>query len=485
MLDNNPFADYYHFLNIMTPDLNTFSKDKLLRRMMINKSGEPTFNFWLANKYRSLNKKPSLSVKKIMGGHYVSEHDATLSFFRYSSNPLDEKNKYSVIPFHRGVVRNLPDSLLKNKIVIVGPNYLLKSADYFWTPFDREGIRASRLNIIANQVDSLIDEKTVYQIPKIVTYILSLLIALSLALTISRVNPARGLLITLLSIFFALLISYLLFVVFGFWLYTAHIILAIFIAYYILVPFRAIAEYQRRFAIQEETKLIKKVESLKRNFISLMSHDLKTPVAKIVGQADILLRVENNPGSEMSRGLKQIIETTRELNHFISSILDLTKIESKDIVIKKVSKDVNTIIEAAIKKLSFEANSKKIKIEQTLGPLYPIQIDVRLIDRVISNLLENAIKYSGDECLINVKTWDDNKWVYIQISDDGVGIKEEDLEHIFDKFYRVKNDANHSIKGTGLGLYLVKYFIDIHGGEISVHSNWGEGTTFLIKLKNI
>jgi signal transduction histidine kinase len=98
--------------------------------------------------------------------------------------------------------------------------------------------------------------------------------------------------------------------------------------------------------------------------------------------------------------------------------------------------------------------------------------------------VENAIKYAGKGKTIGIKTWDDADWVYLEIKDNGVGIGEEDLLHIFDKFYRVKNDSTHAIKGSGLGLFLVKYFIELHNGVISAHSKLGEGTSFIIKLKN-
>ena len=104
--------------------------------------------------------------------------------------------------------------------------------------------------------------------------------------------------------------------------------------------------------------------------------------------------------------------------------------------------------------------------------------------RVISNLVENSVKYSGAGSVVQVTTWDDEKWVYIEIKDNGVGIPAEELSNIFEKFYRIKNDANHSIKGTGLGLYLVKYFVELHGGTISVDSIIGEETKFLVKLVN-
>jgi len=289
--------------------------------------------------------------------------------------------------------------------------------------------------------------------------------------------------ITIGLILGAIVFSYILFITLGLWLYITHIILTIFVVYYIWVPFRAIGEYQRRYAIQEETKLIKKVENLKQNFISLMSHDLKTPVAKIAGLADVM-KQKFSGNDDLNKDLSTIIESTKDLNKFITSILDLTKIESRNLDLKKAPKDINPIIQNIVNGLVFEAADKKIHFELDLSPLYPVQIDVSLIIRVISNLIENAIKYSGENSTITIKSWDDEKWIYVKIQDNGIGINENDIEHIFDKFYRVKNDASHSIKGTGLGLYLVKYFVELHGGRISAESSIGEGTVFNIMLKN-
>src|SRR5690606_27324367 len=157
-------------------------------------------------------------------------------------------------------------------------------------------------------------------------------------------------------------------------------------------------------------------------------------------------------------------------------ILDLTKIESQNLTLRKESKDVNKIIEGILEKLEFEADSKEMQLESELSPLYPIQIDSVLINRVISNLVENALKYAGKGKTVSVKTWDDDQWVYIEIKDNGVGVGPDDIAHIFDKFYRVKNDSTHSIKGSGLGLYLVKYFIELHNGVISATSELGVGT---------
>ena len=461
----------------------SFARDDVCRRAILNISGEDSLHLWAANQYRKKLGKRPLDSNSILGSYYVREADATFSLFRYPINPAKPGDKLVTVPFHRVVVGNFPKDFFKDKIVVIGSQYLSNSSDFLLTPFNKEKYSASKLSIHANIIASLVDDKTVLRISSIYTDILSILVALLLSWGISKLKPTTGLALTMSTMVGVFGLTYILFTGMGLWLNLTHIVLTIFIVYYIWVPFRAIGEYQRRYAFQEEAKLLKKVDSLKQNFISLMSHDLKTPVAKIAGIADIL-KVQYDNGLEQKNHLDSIINATKELNKFITSILDLTKIESQNLNLRLASKDVNTIIESVVSTLKFEASRNNIKIESQLEPLYPITIDIDLINRVISNLVENAIKYSGPGKSVSVKTWDDEKWVYIEIRDNGIGIPEKDLEHIFDKFYRVKNDSVHSIKGSGLGLYLVKYFIELHGGTITASSIVGEGTQFMVKLKN-
>ena len=264
-----------------------------------------------------------------------------------------------------------------------------------------------------------------------------------------------------------------------------HILFSLFLLFTIFgCLFGQLGSIKEDMPFKKRTKLLKKIENLKQNFISLMSHDLKTPVAKIAGLADNMLTQRQFVAIEGEKNLQAIVDSTKELNKFITSILDLTKIESRNLTLNMVNKDINNTIESVINNLQFEASNKFITVEKELGPLYPIQFDPDLMNRVLSNLIENAIKYSGEDSRVWIRTWDDDKWVYVEIEDDGVGIPAGDIESIFEKFYRVKNDASHLIKGTGLGLYLVKYFIELHGGQISVSSELGQGTKFQIKLKN-
>ncbi len=473
--------DIGYYLGQLYKDQLVFSKDEVVRRAILNISGEDSLHLWTAKRYREIKKLPPIDATAYKGAYYNSEADANFALFKYAGNPIN--SDLQVIPFHRVVVGNFPKNFFKDKIVLVGPQYLSNSSNFIQTPFEKDSARTPKLNVHANVIDALISERTILSVEDYVTQIAAVLIAIILSFIISRVQPVKGLMITILLIMGILLMSYLAFVTMGWWIKLSHLVLSIFVVYYIWVPFRAIEEYQTRYAIQEETKLLKQVDNLKQNFISLMSHDLKTPVAKIAGIADILTIKFNNT-TEQKELIDNIVNSTKELNNFINSILDLTKIESQNLTIKRESRDINKIIEGIVGKLEFEANAKNITLEAELSPLYPIQIDTVLMNRVISNLIENAIKYAGKDKIVSVKTWDDPNWVFIEVKDNGVGIGAEDLAHIFDKFYRVKNDSTHAIKGSGLGLYLVKYFIELHNGVISASSELGQGTSFIIKLKN-
>jgi signal transduction histidine kinase len=473
-----------HSLSVINKDHDVFSKDDVTRQAVLSVSNEPTIHLWIANEFRALQEKPKLVVDKIFGSHYVREADAFFSYFRYYTAPLNTNGKIKRVSFHRALVGNLPRGFFTDKIVLLGSNYISGTNDYLQTPFSRDEKKSSKLSVHANIIQSLIKEKMIEQVPRWVTLVASVILGLFMIYVISVLSPVRGLMIALGTFLGTIFCAYLIFCLFGEWIQITEILISIFVVYYIGVPFRAINEYQRRYKIQEEAKLIKKVESLKQNFISLMSHDLKTPVAKISGLADMGIRNISNT-VEVKKILGSITDSTKELNNFISAILDLGKIESSELRLNITTKDINAIIENVTEGLMFEAGVQTVEIRTQLGPLYPIEMDPDLIKRVISNLVENAIKYSGKGSFIEIKTYDDSKWVYMEIKDNGVGIKEGDLPHIFDKFYRVKNDASHKIKGTGLGLYLVKYFVELHEGSIAVESQTGQGTKFIVKLKNV
>ncbi len=466
---------------LINVDGEVFAKDSVHRKAILDISGEDSLHLWLSNKIRARSGLEENKSKFVWGAYYNNDADATFVNYSHLVDLGRANEEFIQIPFYRVLNGAIPPDFFKDKIVFIGPQYSSNSDDFVLTPYSKEK-KTSKLMLHASMVHSLSQGKTLFPISGVFTDILALFLAIGLSFVISKVQPTRGLLVTIALIGSVVVIAYVSFVFLGAWLKIAHVLLSVFIVYYIWIPYRAIVEYQTRYAIEEESEMLKKVENLKQNFISLMSHDLKTPVAKIAGMADNLkMKMQSESDATI---IDNIIKSTQELNQFITSILDLTKVESQNLNLNLSSKDVNKIIEAVVDKLTYEMETKNIELELELEPLYPIQLDQNLIHRVISNLVENAIKYSGKGSKISVRTTDDEDWVTIEISDNGAGIKPEDLTHIFEKFYRVKNDSTHKIKGSGLGLYLVKYFIELHKGTISVQSELGKGTTFTIKLIN-
>ena len=483
ILPPHSLRDISHLRAIINVDNALFAKDDVSRRAILNVSGEDTLHLNTANLYRQIQGEKPLSISDIGGAYYLREADATFTLFRYNVSPLKNHDQLRRISFHRVITGNFPKNFFTDRIILVGSSYISNANDYVLTPFSKEIYQSSKLAVHSAIISSLIQNKTIYQLPRQVTTTLTIIMALALSFILARSKPTKSMAITFTTLMVLMVSSYLLFSIWGIWVYQTHLVLTVLVVYYVSAPFQAIKEYKIRYAIQEESKILKQVESLKQNFISLMSHDLKTPVAKIAGLADVMLQKHGN-NQEIGGNLHSIIDSTKELNRYITSILDLTKIESRKLNLSTTSVDLNQLVESVTEGLKYQANQKSTSIELKLAPLYPIALDTKLMERVIANLIENAIKYSGEQSQISLTSWDDDQWVYLSVTDNGVGIPEQDLAHIFDKFYRVKNDSTHSIKGSGLGLYLVKYFVELHGGTISAKSVSGEGTTFTVKLRN-
>jgi len=121
-------------------------------------------------------------------------------------------------------------------------------------------------------------------------------------------------------------------------------------------------------------------------------------------------------------------------------------------------------------------------MKSELEPLFPIEVDPDLIRQVLSNLIENAIKYSPDETQIKILSQEKEGFIWIQVVDQGLGIPEDELTHVFSQFFRSKNAKTSPIKGSGLGLHLAQYFTELHSGELFVESTYGTGSTFTVKL---
>ncbi len=248
----------------------------------------------------------------------------------------------------------------------------------------------------------------------------------------------------------------------------------LYIGYHVLLIERA------HEALQQEQRYLAELEQLKNNFVSLISHDLKTPIAKIQAVLD-RLEVQKDIPPELAEDFINLKSYSEELNRYIQSILKVLRVESRDFKILKETADINSVIGNVVERLTPIADVKNISIDLKLEPIFLIEFDVTLMTEVFQNLIENAIKYTSPNGKIHIKTTETDTEVLIEIQDSGEGISQEDQIHIWKKFVRGKTQ-DQKTKGTGLGLYLVKYFIELHGGNIHLKSVLGQGTVFYVRL---
>lgn len=230
----------------------------------------------------------------------------------------------------------------------------------------------------------------------------------------------------------------------------------------------------------------KRYNEIKNDFVNNMTHELKTPIASISLATQMLNDDSVTKSEKMRKHLLGVItDETKRLRFLVEKVLQMSMFDRKKSSFKKKHLDLNEMVESI-------ANSFSLRVEHTGGK---INVDIGAVDsdiyvdevnfqNVIFNLMDNAVKYrKTDEPVdIYLKTWNDDKWLYLSVHDTGKGIKKDDLKKIFEKFYRVGTGNVHDVKGFGLGLAYVKKVVDLHDGEIKVDSEYGKGSTFTIKL---
>ncbi len=478
-----PLNTLPHSVALVHQDGNVFSEDKITRRALLTLYGKPAFHLNLAEKLglTDRNEMPK-------GTFYIPDVDAKYFFFRYhSSTALNQKQlknfPYSTYSFADVLNRRIPLENLKNKIILVGTLSSDDSADFALTPFSKASFSNPKLLVHANILDSILHQDGIIRAPHILNGLVTFLVTTIVLWWIMTSTPLYGVFATLTLALSLIIINQALFQIRGLWLRESQPLVGIFVSYYLAVPYRLIREYKKRWDYQQKNELLTQVEELKTNFLSLVTHDLKTPVARIQGLAEVLLRGSLNRLSLTERdNLKNIISSTEELNHFISSILELSKVESDHLHLNLASKDINHLIERSIEVFQTQAHAQQIQIHAELEPIFPIKIDASLISKVLNNLIDNAIKYSQPQSIISIRSKEENNWIVISVQDQGIGMTEEEQERLFTRFYRAKNDTTTAISGTGLGLYLTKYFIEAHHGKVEVVSEKNLGSTFQIFL---
>ena len=249
----------------------------------------------------------------------------------------------------------------------------------------------------------------------------------------------------------------------------------------------SVSDYTETKAISDAynnmIRRIRKQEDSRQEFVSNVSHELKTPLTSMKVLADSLTMQGDQVPVELYREFMEDIaaEIDRE-NKIINDLLSLVKMDKKNVDLNIQSININDLLELILKRL--RPIAAKSDIELVFESFRPVvaEVDEVKLTLALSNLIENAIKYNVESGWVHVSLNADHKFFYVKVADSGIGIPEEDQERIFERFYRVDKSHSREIGGTGLGLAITRNAILMHRGAIKVYSKPGEGTTFTVRV---
>jgi signal transduction histidine kinase len=237
-------------------------------------------------------------------------------------------------------------------------------------------------------------------------------------------------------------------------------------------------------ALLNDITALKEINQVKSDFVSMVAHEIQSPMNTTLAQIKILTDGIAGPLADKQRKiLTRTSERIKSLSDLAAELLDLAKIEAGLITLEKETIDPAALLEEQVALHQAQSREKNISLQLDPLPELPFLLANRVnIEEVVSNLITNAIRYTPEEGQVRVSAETDSECLIIRVKDNGIGIAPEEVEHIFKRFYRVKNDQTRHIDGTGLGLPIVKSIVEAHNGSISVSSQPGVGSTFIVRL---
>ncbi len=238
--------------------------------------------------------------------------------------------------------------------------------------------------------------------------------------------------------------------------------------------------------ISQEINLVlsrmRKVDESRQEFVSNVSHELKTPLTSMKVLADSLIGQEGLPVELYQEFMIDIAAEIDRETIIINDLLSMVKMDKADVGLNIAPTNMNELIESILKRLSPIAGQATVElVYESFRPVM-VEIDEVKLSLAITNLVENAIKYNKEGGWVHVSLNADHMYCYIKVEDSGMGIPEESIPHIYERFYRVDKSHSREIGGTGLGLAITSRAITLHNGEIRVESQLGEGTVFSVRL---
>ncbi|OFZ54214.1 MAG: hypothetical protein A2428_13125 [Bdellovibrionales bacterium RIFOXYC1_FULL_54_43] len=344
----------------------------------------------------------------------------------------------------------------------------------------------SRTEVIANELNTVVNHHPIYQASWIERSLISLAMILLGAFYILYYPVLISAVAAIATVFFVMVVFFqAIFQLFSIYIPSANIAAAFLITHLVFTGYKLAFQENIQWRSLKQAQYLRELDRMKTNFLSLVSHDLKTPLARIQAVVERLRRemqLSPDERSDWKELFDSIESSNKELKHYITSILNLSKIESQKVILNKKSNDINLLIQQALKRLRPVAQQKSILVEESLDPLFSIECDEDLMRQVITNIIDNAIKYSPNGSRVIVRSREEQGFVRVDVEDFGPGIPKDQLPLVFRKFSRFLRPMNEQVKGTGLGLYLSKYFIELHGGTIGLKSTEGKGSTFTFTL---
>jgi two-component system, OmpR family, phosphate regulon sensor histidine kinase PhoR len=229
---------------------------------------------------------------------------------------------------------------------------------------------------------------------------------------------------------------------------------------------------------------IRRLETVRRDFVANVSHELRTPIASICSATETLLGGALGDPPAATRFVQMIDRNSERLRHLVEDLLDLSRIESQDYKLEREAIEVGAMVERSLSLLQQKAQRGRVRTDNEIPSNLPfVRADQRALEQVLTNLIDNGIKYCppGSRVVVKARA-DGDSLLRLTVEDSGPGIPERDLPRIFERFYRVDPGRSRDMGGTGLGLSIVKHLVEAMGGEVGVESRVGVGSSFWFTL---